>query len=115
MAQRPIETDPKQYEQSRRRFLRNAGVAAASVPFLGGLVDVLSERGAAAQTFADENHPLFASHPKYKFTFVNHVTTNTFFTATIYGIKDAATILGIPSPAVDRFQQTPSPLTWSRP
>ena len=99
MAQRPIETDPKQYEQSRRRFLRNAGVAAASVPFLGGLVDVLTERGAAAQTFADENHPLFASHPKYKFTFVNHVTTNTFFTATIYGIKDAATILGIPSPA----------------
>ncbi|HTV13002.1 MAG TPA: substrate-binding domain-containing protein [Acidimicrobiales bacterium] len=99
MAQRPIEVDPKKYEQSRRRFLRNAGAAAASVPFLGGLVDVLTERGASAQTFADESHPLFASHPKYKFTFVNHVTTNTFFTATIYGIQDAATILGIPTPA----------------
>ena len=94
----PHEVDPKQYEVSRRRFLRNAGIAAASVPFLGGMVDVLSERGAGAQTFRDESHPLFASHPAYKFTFVNHVTTNTFFTATQYGLQDAATILGIPTP-----------------
>jgi len=78
--------------------LRNAGVAAASVPFLGGMMDVLSERGASAQTFHDESHPMFASHPSYKFTFVNHVTTNTFFTATQYGLQDAATILGIPTP-----------------
>jgi len=99
MAKRPIEVDPKQYEVSRRRFLRNAGAAAASVPFLGGLVEVLSERGAAAQTHLDENHPFFASHPAYKFTFVNHVTTNTFFTPTIYGLQDAAAILGIPAPA----------------
>ena len=28
----PHEVDPKQYEVSRRRFLRNAGVVAASVP-----------------------------------------------------------------------------------
>ena len=40
----------------------------------------------------------FASHPAYKFTFVNHVTTNTFFTATIYGLEDAAAALGIPKP-----------------
>jgi simple sugar transport system substrate-binding protein len=46
----------------------------------------------------DENEPFFASHPSYKFTFVNHVTTNTFFTATIYGLQDAARILGIPTP-----------------
>jgi simple sugar transport system substrate-binding protein len=94
----PHEVDPKQYDASRRRFLRNAGVAAASVPFVGGLMDVLTERGAAAQSVRDESHPLFASHPNYKFTFVNHVTTNTFFTATQYGLQDAATILGIPKP-----------------
>jgi simple sugar transport system substrate-binding protein len=41
---------------------------------------------------------LFASHPSYKFTFVNHVTTNPFFTPTQYGIADAAVILGIPKP-----------------
>ena len=84
----PHEVDPKQYEVSRRRFLRNAGVAATMVPFLGGMMDVLTERGAAAQTAHDESHPLFASHPAYKFTFVNHVTTNTFFTPTIYGLQD---------------------------
>jgi len=99
MANRPIEVDPKKYEQSRRRFLRNAGLTAASVPFMGGLIDVLTERGAAAQKYADSNHPMFATHPAYKFTFVNHVTTNPFFTATIYGLQDAATILGIPTPA----------------
>jgi simple sugar transport system substrate-binding protein len=92
------EVDPKQYETSRRRFLRNAGLAAASVPFLGGMMEVLGERGASAQVFRDESHPLFASHPAYKFTFVNHVTTNTFFTATRYGMGDAAALLGIPTP-----------------
>ncbi len=97
--QEPYEVNPKQYDMSRRRFLRNAGITAASVPFLGGLIDVLSERGAGAQTFRDESHPLFASHPAYRFTFVNHVTTNTFFTATQYGLQDAAHILGIPKPA----------------
>jgi simple sugar transport system substrate-binding protein len=99
MAVEPHEVNPVQYDVSRRRFLRNAGIAAASVPFLGGLVDVLTERGAAAQEFRDSNHPFFASHPAYKFTFVNHVTTNTFFTPTIYGLQDAAAILGIPVPS----------------
>ena len=101
MATERYEVDPQQYEVSRRRFLRNAGIAAASVPFLGGMMDVLTEKGAAAQTHRDSNNPLFAgmgSHPKYKFTFVNHVTTNTFFTATIYGLQDAAALLGIPTP-----------------
>ena len=99
MAKDSEHVDPKQYEQSRRRFLRNAGVAAATVPFLGTLTEVLTERGASAQSFSDSNVPFFASHPKYKFTFVNHVTTNPFFTPTIYGLQDAAAILGIPVPA----------------
>lgn len=92
------EVSPKQYEISRRRFLRNAGAMAASIPFLGGLTEILSERGAAAATYRDESHPLFASHPAYKFTFVNHVTTNTFFGPTQYGLQDAAAILHIPRP-----------------
>jgi len=55
-----------------------------------GMTEVLTERGASAQTAHDESHPLLAKHPSYKFTFVNHVTTNTFFTPTKYGIADAA-------------------------
>ena len=94
----PHEVDPKQYEVSRRRFLRNAGVAATMVPLLGGMMEVLTERGAAAQTLHDESHPLLAKHPSYKFTFVNHVTTNSFFTPTQYGMADAAALLGIPKP-----------------
>jgi simple sugar transport system substrate-binding protein len=94
------EVDPKQYETSRRRFLRNAGIAAASVPFLGGLVDVLTERGAAAQSFRDESSALFASHPAYKLNFVNAAYTNVFFTPMIYGLQDAAALVGIPTPVL---------------
>jgi len=98
MAVEPHEVNPVQYDVSRRRFLRNAGMAAASVPFLGTFVEALTERGASAQTLRDESIPMFAMHPKYKFTFVNHVTTNTFFTPTRYGMADAAALLGIPTP-----------------
>src|SRR6188472_3143114 len=31
---------------------------------------------------------------KYRFVFVNHVTTNEFFTPTIYGIQDACAFFG---------------------
>jgi simple sugar transport system substrate-binding protein len=97
MGTEQFEVDPKKYDVSRRRFLRQAGVAAAAVPFFGTFTEVLTERGAAAQTFRDSNIPMFAHHPNYRFTFVNHVTTNTFFTATRYGIADACNLLGIPT------------------
>ena len=35
--------------------------------------------------------------PAWQFVFVNHVTTNPFFVPTVYGIEDAAAILGIPT------------------
>jgi simple sugar transport system substrate-binding protein len=41
---------------------------------------------------------IFGSGPGYKFTFVNHVTTNPFFTPTQSGLADAAKLLGIPKP-----------------
>jgi simple sugar transport system substrate-binding protein len=37
---------------------------------------------------------VFGSQPKYKFTFVNHVTTNPFFVPTKYGAEDACKLLG---------------------
>jgi simple sugar transport system substrate-binding protein len=36
----------------------------------------------------------FPNHTKWKFVFVNHVTTNAFFTPTQYGIQDACALLG---------------------
>jgi len=85
----------KQREFSRRRFLRNAGVAAVGVPMYAGLTDILTEQGASAATYKRNDHmATFASHPKYHFVMVNHVTTNSFFTATIYGCQDACALTG---------------------
>jgi simple sugar transport system substrate-binding protein len=86
------EISKEQREYSRRRFLRNAGVAAAAY---GGLAAILDEQGASAATYArNSDHAVFVSHPKYKFVMVNHVTTNSFFTATIYGCQDACALTG---------------------
>jgi simple sugar transport system substrate-binding protein len=92
---KPDEVDKEQREYSRRRFLRHAGVAAAAVPLYGGLAEILSEQGANAGTYKrNSDNAFFAAHPKYKFVMVNHVTTNPFFTATIYGCQDACAITG---------------------
>src|SRR5579862_1343183 len=89
------EVSNERREFSRRRFLRYAGVAGASVPLYGGLAGILGEEGASAATYSrNSDNAVFASHPKYHFVMVNHVTTNSFFTATIYGIQDACAILG---------------------
>jgi simple sugar transport system substrate-binding protein len=85
----------EQRELSRRRFLKHAGVAAAAVPLYGGLAEILSEQGASAATYRrNSDSAFFASHPKYHFVMVNHVTTNSFFTATIYGCQDACALTG---------------------
>src|SRR5471032_542988 len=89
------ETSKEQREFSRRRFLRYAGVTAASVPVSGGLAGILGEEGASAATYRrHSDNAVFASHPQYHFVMVNHVTTNSFFTATIYGIQDACALTG---------------------
>ena len=52
----------------------------------------------AAQAFAASGpSSIFGSQKKYKFVFVNHVTTNPFFTPTQYGIADACALLGCTS------------------
>jgi simple sugar transport system substrate-binding protein len=86
------EIGKEQWELSRRRFLRWGAGAVAGGTAYGGLSAILGEEGASAATLARE--AAFASHPKYHFVMVNHVTTNSFFTATIYGIQDACAITG---------------------
>jgi simple sugar transport system substrate-binding protein len=92
---RADEISKEQRELSRRRFLKHAGVAAAAVPLYGGLAEILSEQGAGAATYKrNSDNAFFVKHPKYRFVMVNHVTTNSFFTATIYGIQDACALTG---------------------
>jgi simple sugar transport system substrate-binding protein len=74
----------------RRAFMRRAaltGVAAGSVSTL------LSACGSSASSSSSSNS-IFGSHPEYKFVVVNHVTTNSFFIPTQYGIQDATKLLG---------------------
>ena len=98
------EQDPRKWEVSRRRFLRNASAAAVSIPLLGGIVESLSEVSADASTRDRQNltkrndvlaqGAVFAAHPTYTFNFVNHVTTNPFFVPTQYGAADACALFG---------------------
>ncbi|MDE3133822.1 MAG: substrate-binding domain-containing protein [Acidobacteriota bacterium] len=89
-----MEVSDAQREFSRRRFLKYAGVSAAAIPAYAGIMDVLSEDASAATLKANAHIAAFASHAKYHFFMVNHVTTNSFFTATQYGIADACKITG---------------------
>ena len=93
---KPVEVSKEQWEFSRQRFLKRAGGAALAGSAVAGLAGLLGADGASAARMARESSDtaFFASHPKYKFVFVNHVTTNSFFTATIYGLQDACSILG---------------------
>jgi simple sugar transport system substrate-binding protein len=79
-------------EIDRRAFLRRTaltGVAAGSVS------TILSACGSSASSGSSGgSSSVFGSHKNYKFVFVNHVTTNPFFTPTQYGAADACKLLG---------------------
>jgi len=82
---------------SRRGLIQGAGltgVAAASAALLAACTGN-ANTGASSSGGGPGNFP---STPKFKFTFINHVTTNTFFQATQYGLQDAAGLLNLPTP-----------------
>jgi simple sugar transport system substrate-binding protein len=64
------------------------GGAALSVP---ALAEVEKAFGASSAG-GGGNYP---SHPKWKFAFINHVTTNPFFVPTQYGAQDAAALVNV--------------------
>ncbi|MCO8271661.1 sugar ABC transporter substrate-binding protein [Actinoplanes sp. TRM 88003] len=78
---------------TRRRLLKGTGLFSASLA-AGALLSACSDDKAAAAGAMGN----FPETPKWKFTFVNHVTTNPFFTPTQYGMEDAAALLGIEKP-----------------
>ncbi|HEY4996702.1 MAG TPA: sugar ABC transporter substrate-binding protein [Solirubrobacteraceae bacterium] len=80
-------------EIDRRSFLRRTaltGVAAGSVS------TILAACGSSASSGGGSGgaSSVFGSKTSYKFVFVNHVTTNPFFTPTQYGAADACKLLG---------------------
>ena len=79
---------------TRRRLLTGAGLTSATLAASAllaacGSNDNKSSSGSAAAAGAGD----FPSTPQYKFVFVCHVTTNSFFTPTQYGAQDACALL----------------------
>ena len=70
------------------RLPRRAMMGGVSVASAAALL-AASGRPAAAAAAGP-----FPAHPKWRFVFVNHVTTNPFFVPTQYGIQDACALLG---------------------
>ncbi len=78
---------------TRRRLLGGVGLTSASLAASALLAactnnDNKQSGDAAAATPGD-----FPETPKWKFVFINHVTTNPFFTPTQYGAQDACALL----------------------
>jgi simple sugar transport system substrate-binding protein len=74
----------------RRSFLRRTALTGMAAGSVGAL---LSACGSSASSSSGASS-IFDNSKSYKFTFVNHVTTNPFFVPTQYGIEDACKLLG---------------------
>jgi simple sugar transport system substrate-binding protein len=74
-------------DMMRRGMLRGTAVGSAMGLLAGG---VLTGGRPANAAEADP----FPGRPRWRFVFVNHVTTNPFFVPTQYGIEDACLLLG---------------------
>jgi simple sugar transport system substrate-binding protein len=87
------ETPGKNWRQLTRRTALTgaaAGIAAAALEACGSSKSTTTS---AAATTSSGSGP-FGSSGGHKFVMVNHVTTNSFFTATIYGCQDACALTG---------------------
>jgi len=79
---------------ARRRLLGGAGMVSASAAASALLAACSSSNKKDSGSAAKGGVGDFPSTPKWKFVFVNHVTTNPFFTPTQYGAQDACALLG---------------------
>ncbi|MGZ3581266.1 MAG: substrate-binding domain-containing protein [Ktedonobacterales bacterium] len=75
----------------RRKLLGSAGLGAAGTL---ALPSVLAACNTTSSSNGNSGEGNFPSHKQWNFVFVNHVTTNAFFTPTQYGIQDACAALG---------------------
>jgi simple sugar transport system substrate-binding protein len=76
----------------RRSFLRRTALTGVAAGSVGALLSACGS--SASSSGSGGSASVFGSHPTYKFVFVNHVTTNPFFTPTQYGAADASKLLG---------------------
>src|SRR5437588_1708620 len=95
-----LEWDERKVDESPYKRLRQltrrtaltggaAGIAALALEACGSSSSNSSAAGGSANAVS-----IFGSSASYKFTFVNHVTTNVFFTPTQNAAADACKLLG---------------------
>jgi simple sugar transport system substrate-binding protein len=84
----------KRLKQITRRTALTGGAAAIAAAALEACGSSKSTSSAAAASGGGGGSGVFGASKSYKFTMVNHVTTNSFFTATIYGCQDACALTG---------------------
>jgi simple sugar transport system substrate-binding protein len=85
------ETPFKRMRQLTRRTALTGGAAAIAATVLEACGSSKSSNSAAASSGGSGPYGSGGSH---HFVMVNHVTTNSFFTATIYGCQDACALTG---------------------
>ncbi|MEV6109869.1 sugar ABC transporter substrate-binding protein [Streptomyces sp. NPDC051940] len=78
---------------ARRRLLSGAGLVSASAA-AAALLSACSSENKSDDKSSGDGVGDFPRTPKWRFVFVNHVTTNAFFTPTQYGASDACALLG---------------------
>jgi simple sugar transport system substrate-binding protein len=89
------ETPFKRWRQFTRRSALTGGAAGIAAMILEACgSSSKSTTTAAASSGGSAASSIFGVSKSYKFTFVNHVTTNTFFVPTQSGIADACKLLG---------------------
>jgi simple sugar transport system substrate-binding protein len=78
----------------RRSVLRALGIGGGAALAASALAACSSSRGSTSTGSIGD----FPKTSGWKFAFINHVTTNSFFAPTQSGMKDAAALLGLPAP-----------------
>ena len=82
---------------ARRNLLKGAGLFSATAA-ASALISACSSSSNSNAGTTKKVAGNFPTTPKWQYWFVNHVTTNPFFTPTQYGLADAAALLGLPTP-----------------
>src|SRR5215831_8056791 len=94
---------------TRRKLLTGTGLVSATAAASALLAACSSTSSSGSTSTSSSSVGNFPSTPPWKFTFVNHVTTNPFFVPTQYGMADAAALLGLPKPAWTGSQNSSVP------
>ena len=90
-----IETLNMKDGPTRRKLIAGTGMVSAAGAASALLAACTSSSSSAAAAVGSNPFP---STPKWQYWYVCHVTTNSFFTPTQYGMADAAKLFGLPAP-----------------